>query len=267
VAVPKRLAPITLAVVALALTLTGVIYAVADSNPGATPKDPLALNGYPPTSAQFALKVSTGQAYSVNATVDVNFKKNQVQAHLLLPLFFSAATLDLRLTNGHLYVGSPNLSSIFGKSWISTKLNSPSLFGLSLELTKPDISLISGFSHESVTKNGYLTTYRYQRDNVVLGTTSASPIKMPSSATVRVAITVGSQGELTAATVSETSKGSTLTLDLNVLSYNQPVHVLAPAANQVKPVDISQLLKLLKATPLKSLLSKGFGDLGKTQVS
>jgi hypothetical protein len=90
---------------------------------------------------------------------------------------------------------------------------------------------------------------------------------MPSSATVNVSITVGSQGELTAATVSETSKRSTLVLDLNVLSYNQPVHVLAPAAKDVKPVDISQLLKLLKGTPFKSLLSKNLGDIGKTQVS
>lgn len=266
VAVPKRLAPITLAAVALALTLTGVIYAATDANPGATAKDPLALNGYPPTSAQFALKVSTGQAYSVNATVDVNFKKNQVQAQLLLPLLFSAATVDLRLTHDHLYVGSPNLSSIFGKDWISTKLHTPSLFGLSLELTKPDISLISGFSHESVSKNGYLTTYHYQRDNVILGTNSASPIKMPSAATIKVSLTVGSQGELSAASVSETSKRSTLTLDLTVLSYNQPVHVLSPAANDVKPVDISQLLKLFKGTPLKSL-TKDLGSLGKTQVS
>jgi hypothetical protein len=267
VAVPKRLAPLTLAAVALALTLTGVIYAATDSNPGAIPKDPLVLNGYPPTSAQFALKVSTGQAYSLNANVDVNFKKNQVQAQLLIPLLFSAATVDLRLTHGHLYVGSPNLSSIFGKDWIGTKLHSPSLFGLSLELTKPDISLISGFSHESVTKDGYLTTYRYQRDNVILGTTSKSPIKMPSAATVKITITVGSQGELTAATVSETSRSSTLVLDLNVLSYNQPVHVLAPTAKDVKRVNVSQLLKLLKATPLKSVLSKNFGIIGKTQVS
>jgi len=266
VAVPKRLAPITLACVALALTLTGVIYAATDSNPGAITKDPLALNGYPPTSAQFALKISTGQAYGVNATVDVNFKKNQAQAQLLLPLLFSAATVDLRLTHDHLYVGSPNLSSIFGDAWISTKLHSPSLFGLSLELTKPDISLISGFSHESVTKNGYLTTYRYQRDNVILGTTTKSLIKMPSAATVKISITVGSQGELSAASVSETSKSSTLTLDLKVLSYNQPVHVLAPAAKDVKPVDIAQLLKLFKGTPLKSL-TKDLGSLGKTQVS
>jgi hypothetical protein len=265
-AVPKRVAPITLAVVALALTLTGVIYAATDSNPGSVAKDSLALNGYPPRSAQFALKVSTGQAYSLNATVDVNFKKNQAQAQLEFPLLFSAATVNLRMTHSHLYVGSPNLASIFGKDWISTKLHSPSLFGLSLELTKPDISLISGFSHESVTKNGYLTTYRYQRDNVVLGTTSASPIKMPSAATVKISITVGSQGELTGATVSETSKSSTLVLELTVLSYNQPVHVLAPAPNEVKPVDTSQLFRLLKGTPFKSL-TKDLGSLGKTQVS
>ena len=66
--------------------------------------------------------------------------------------------------------------------------------------------------------------------------------------------------------MSETSKSSTLVLDLNVLSYNQPVHVLAPATKDVKPVEISQLTKLLKGTPLKSL-TKDLGSLGKTQVS
>ncbi len=267
-AVSKRLAPLTLAAVALALTLTGVIYAATDSNPSAIPKDPLVLNGYPPKSADFQIKVSTGQTYSLSANVDVNFRKNTVQAQVLIPLLFSATAVDLRLVHGMLYVGSPNLSSIFGTSWVNTPVSSPSLFGLSLELTKPDISLISGFNHQSVTKNGYLTTYHYQRDNVILGTTSKSPIKMPAIATVNISITVGSQGELSAATVSETSKSSTLTLNLNVLSYNQPVHVTAPAANEVKAVNISSLLKLLNATPLRSLLSiKNLGNLGKIQLN
>jgi hypothetical protein len=268
VAVSKRLAPVTLAVVALALTLTGVIYAATDANPSATPKDPLALNGYPPKTAELALKVTTGGAYSLSGTVDVDFAKDSVQAQLLVPLVFSATAFNLRLVDHHLYIGSSNLSKIFGAPWLATSLKQPSLFGLSLELTKPDISLISGFDHHTVTKNGYLTTYSYQRNNFVLGTISASPIKMPARTDLDVSITVGSQRELTSISVSEKSKRSSLTISLDVLSYNAPLHISAPAAKDVKEENLTFLTKLLDKTPLKGLLSPGgLSNLGKTQLS
>jgi hypothetical protein len=266
--VSKRVAPVALAAVALALTLTGAIYAATDANPAAIPKDPLALHGYPPKTANLQITVSTGQAYNLTANVVVNFRKNQVEAQLLVPLLFSATAVDLRLVHGDLYVGSPNLSSIFDASWITTHVSTPSFFGLSLELTKPDISLISGFNKKSTTKSGYLTTYRFQRDNVILTTPSKSPIKMPASATVDISITVGGQGEFTSATVSETSKTSTLKLTLNVLTYNQPTHIVAPPASDVKPVSSAALQKLLNETPLKGLLSmKDLGSLGTIQLN
>src|SRR5271155_1558053 len=221
-AVSKRLAPATLAVVALALSLSGVIYAATDNNPSGTPKDPLALNGYPPKTAQLALKVTTGGTYSLTGTVDVDFAKDSVQAQLLVPLVFSATAFNLLLVDHHVYIGSSNLSKIFGAPWLATSIKQPSLFGISLEMTKPDISLISGFDHRSVTKKGYLTTYSYRRDNVILGTTSASPITMPAKTDLDVSITVGSQRELTSISVSEKSKRSSLTISLNVLSYNAP---------------------------------------------
>jgi hypothetical protein len=267
-AVSKRVAPLALAAVALALTLVGVVYAASDSNPASIPKDPFALNGYPPKTADFELKVSTGQAYSVDANVNVNFRQNSVQAQLLIPLLFSSAPVDVRLVHGLLYIGSPNLSSIFGASWISSSVGAPSLFGLSLELTKPDVNLISGFNHETVTTDGYFKTYHYQRDNVILSLPSTSPVKMPSALTINASITVGSQGELTAATVSETSKTSTLMISLNAVSYNQPFHAAAPPANEVKKINASQLEKLLNETPFKSLLStKNLGSLGKIQLN
>jgi hypothetical protein len=268
VAVSKRLAPVTLAVVALALTLTGVIYAATNANPSGIAKDPFALNGYPPKTAEMAIKITTGGSYSLTGTAEVDFAKDSVQAQLLVPLVFSATAFNVRLVNHHLYIGSSNLSKIFGAPWLATSIKQPSLFGLSLEMTKPDISLISGFDHRTVTKNGYLTTYNYRRDNVVLGTTSASPIKMPASTDLDVSITVGSQRELTAISVSETSKRSTLTISLNVLSYNAPLRIGAPSAKDVKPVDLKDLTKILDQTPLKGLLSPGnLSNLGRTQLS
>jgi hypothetical protein len=267
-AVSKRLAPLVLAVVALALTVIGVVYAATDSNPASASKDPLALNGYPPKTADVEMKISSGEPYSVDANIDVNFRQNTAQAQLLVPLGFSAAQFNVRMVGGDIYLGSQNLSSIYSRSWIATKLPSLPLFGLSLEMTKPDVSLISGFSNETVTKNGYLTTYDFSRHNVILATPSASPVKMPSALSINASITVGSQGELAAASVSETSKTSTLTLSLNVLSYNQPVHVTAPPAGDVKQVKLSLLKGLLNETPLKGLLSGNIlGSLGQVQLN
>jgi hypothetical protein len=147
-------------------------------------------------------------------------------------------------------------------------VSSPPLFGISLELTKPDVSLISGFSNETVTKNGYLTTYDFRRNNVIIPTPSASPVKMPAGLSIDVSITVGSEGELSAASVSETSNSSTVTISLNVLSYNQSVQVTAPPAGQVKQVNLSLLKGLLKGTPLNGLaLPNILGSLGKIQLN
>jgi len=267
-AAPKRLAPLALAVVAVALTLTGVVYAATDSNPGGATKDPFALNGYPPKTADVEIKISSGQPYGVDANVAVNFRKNTAEAQLQIPLLFSAAQIDVRMVHGRLYLGSANLPSIYGAEWIAAKLPAPSLFGLSLEMTKPDVSLISGFASETITKSGYSTTYAFSRHNVIIATPSTSPVTMPSALTIDLTITVGSQGELTAASVSETSKTSTLTLSLTVLSYNQPVHVTAPPASSVKQVNITSLKKLLNGTPLKDLFSpKILGSIGKIQLN
>jgi hypothetical protein len=267
-AVSKRVAPLALAVVALALTLCGVIYAAADNNPSGTAKDPLALNGYPPKTAVLALKITTGGEYSLTATVDVDFAKDSVQAQLLVPLVFSATAFNLRLVDHQLYIGSANLSSIFGAPWLATSIKQPSLFGLSLELTKPDISLISGFDHRTVTKSGYLTTYSYHRNNVILGTASSSPITMPARTNLDLSITVGSQDELTSASISERTKRSSFTINLDVLSYNTPLSIAAPPARDVKQENAKLLKKLLDETPLKSFFSQlDLSNLGKTQLS
>ena len=76
---------IALVVVAFALTVTGIVIAATDSNPGASAKDPLALNGYPPRSANLLVTLSTGAPYGLSANVTVNFKSNRVDAVVRFP--------------------------------------------------------------------------------------------------------------------------------------------------------------------------------------
>jgi hypothetical protein len=267
-AVSKRLPAVALVVVALALTVTGVVLAATDPNPSARPKDPFVLNGYPPKHADLQVVISSGQAYRVTANVVMDFRNNTVDAQLQIPFMFSATSVDLRLVRSRLYVGASNLSSIVGSPWISVPMKQPSLFGLSLEMTKPDISLIRGFDQETITHNGYATTYNFRRKNVILSTPSALPIKMPSGATVDLSITVGSQGEVTAASLSERSKTSTLLISATVLSYNQPANIAAPPAKDVKPERSSTLRQILGSSPLATLLSpQDLANIGKIQLS
>lgn len=253
-AVSKRLAPVALVVVALALTVTGVVLAATDSNPSGRARDPFQLMGYPPKSANLRVVVSAGPNYQTTADVNVNFVTNNVEAKLSIPLVLSATSVELRLVNNQLFLGSANLSSVVGDPWVSVPLSQPSLFGYSLEMTKPDIWMIKGLGQEKISKSGYSTTYTFQRDKVVLGSTSQQPVRMPGTATLRVSITVGSQGEVTGAVLTLTSKTTAVSITATVLSYNQPARIAAPPATDVKPESIAQLEKQFGVSSLSNLL-------------
>ena len=66
----KKSYGIALAVVALSLTLMGVVLAATDPNPSGIGKDVLVLNGIPPRSTSLLVTVSNGQSYTVSATIN-----------------------------------------------------------------------------------------------------------------------------------------------------------------------------------------------------
>lgn len=259
----KRFGATALGVVAAALTVTGVVLAATDPNPTGIAKDPLALNGYPPKSAEISLVISTGQGYDVHANVDVNFQTNAVEAVVQIPLVFSGVTADLRALNGHLYASTANLSSVIGTRWLSTSLKVPALFGYSLELVRPDLSLITGFAQTTVMKNGYFTTYDFVRHNVAVARLGAAKGALPVVGSLEWRITTGSEGEVTSSALIISAKGSETVLSATVLSYNRPAAVVAPASNEVTPESSTFLAKLLRSTPIASLLvPQNFASLG-----
>jgi hypothetical protein len=267
-AVSKRTGAAVLAVVASALTITGVVLAATDPYPSGLLKDPFALHGYPPKSADLEVVVSTGQAYSVQSNVNINFQTNRIEARLQIPLVFSSVDFDLRMVDHRLYASTPNLSSVIGTKWLSTKMSLPSLFGYSLEFVKPDIPLISGFSHKTITKNGDYTTYDFSRDNVAVTRLGAVKGELPGVGSLEWSITTGSQGEVTASSLVISSKKSMTEITATVLSYNQPARIEAPPAGQVKSEDAKFLEKLLGSTPIASLLvPQNLTSLGSTTLS
>lgn len=241
-AIPRRAPGVALAVVALALTVTGIVIAATDTV-GPSAKDPLALNGYPPTSARLLVVLSAG-GHHISANVDVNFATNAVQADVNLPLLFSTTTLELRLVGGHLYATVPSLASVLGSTWVSVSESAPPLFGLSLEMTKPDVNLVSGYSSLTTTHSGYKTTYTYHYARVHIGALGNLPISLPKGA-INFSVTVGKQGELTGASLTAKSKGDHVSIAVTVLSYNKPAVIVAPPRGEVKPVGSGFLNKLL----------------------
>ncbi len=267
-AVSGKVGAVGLTVVALALTVTGVVLAATDPNPAGAAKDPLALNGYPPRSAQLHVVISTGQAYNVTADVNINFVTNAVAADVQVPMVFSATHLDLRLVGRHIYATSPNLASVIGSKWFSTSASLPSLYGLSLEMTRPDISLISGFPQATVIHHGYYTTYNYHRDNVAITAPPGLPITVPTRAAIDFSITLGRQDELTATSFTVTSATSTASIAVTVLSYNAPATIVAPPARDVTAINSAEIARIFGSTTLGNLFGPhSITQLGQIRIS
>jgi hypothetical protein len=250
-AVRRSFGAILLAVVAAALTVTGVVIAATDHNSAVVVNDHLALNGYPPKSANLLVTVSTGQSFSLTANINVNFATNAIAATLDFPQVFSIAAVDVRLVDNHLFASSASTST---GGWIELPVKLRSLFGTSLELTKPDIALVSGFGQEVITKTNDQTTYTYIRDNVAVSNILSSSKKSVSVGNLKWSITTGSQGEVTSSSVTITSQHSLTKVSAVVLSYNQPLHVVAPPASTVHPVPSSLLRQIFSSSLLKSIM-------------
>jgi hypothetical protein len=246
-AVQKRFLALSLAAVALALTVFGVVLAATDSNPGGVLKDPLVLNGYPPSSAQLIVHLSSGSNFNLSANLAVDFTTSKVDAVVSIPTPVSSAAIELRLAANHLYARSAAQSS---GPWMDAKVKTPALFGVALELTKPDVKLITGFQ-EAVSKSGYSTTYVFNRNHVALtnlfGSSTTSVL-----GSVRWTITVGSQGEVSSSSVTVKSAHTSTTLSVTVSSYNQPVHVTTPT--DVQSIPLSSIDKLVTSKGFPTLL-------------
>ncbi len=249
-----RLAAAALAVVALGLTVTGVVIAATDSSvPGSSGADALALNGYPPTTATIDLTASTAAGSAVSGTVAVDFSTGALEAQVQIPLAFSSVSADLRMVNGHTYLGIGNLASVVGAPWVSVPSPRIGLYGIALEMTKPDIALISAYDSRTVSTANGITTYTFHWAHSHYHAPAAFPLSVPAGSAVTLALSVGSQGELTGGTLTTTTRSSTMTISMTVTSYNRPVHVTAPPAGQVRPITGSQLGKILGGLSLPSL--------------
>lgn len=247
----KRSAGIALAVFATALTVFGVTYAATDSNSSGVAKDPFVLHGYPPKSADLLVTISTGQAYTLSANVNVNFNTSSVEAVVHFPLVFSVTSVDLRLVGKRVYAQAADISS---GTWLAFPIHPPAFFGLSLEMTKPDISFIKGLKETSVTKSGYETTYNYSRDNVALRNLVGVAKNAVVLGSLKLSVSEGASQEFTGGVMTMKSAHASTKVTVQVLSYNQPASIAAPSPSNVKTVVGSTLPQLFKSSSITSIL-------------
>lgn len=266
-AVSQRVWFSTLAIVASALTIVGIVLAATDSNPTGVVKDSLALNGYPPKTADFELNASSGSTYSVHATVEVDFSTDTIKANFVVPLALSGVPVEIRMVNNTVYVTSPNFASVFGTPWIEVPHSIPNIYNYSLELVRPDIALITGFPKEVVTKSGFYVTHDFIRHNVAVTTLGASKSANPKVGRLNWSITTGQQGEVTQSELTIASKTNVTKLDVNVLSYNQPTRVVAPPASQVTFKDPAFVERLLGSLNGMILVPANLSHFSSTNLS
>jgi hypothetical protein len=246
----RRALGLVVAVVAVALTVTGLVLAATDPNPSGVTRDPLALNGYPPKTARITITAATN-GLQASATVEIDFRHSLASAVVNVGLTDAGEAFNAELQGRHLLVRSAAESS---GPWYQVAAPTIPYFGLSLELTKPDIALITGFTSRTETTSGYLTTYTYARDHVAL-----TPLFAPAGTASRLgsvtwSITLGSQGEVTASTLSVTAGHQTSTLSATVDAYNSPRAVILAPVTDVSPVPSGQVASLLHSAGLGSIL-------------
>lgn len=246
----RRLWALAVAVVALALTATGLVLAATDPNPAGLARDPLALHGYPPTTARLAI-VASSSSLQATAEVTVDFRTAVATGVVSVGVTDAGEAFDVQLVGSALYLRSAAETS---GPWYKVATPSLPFFGFSLELTQPDLALISGYDARTVTVAGYHTTYDYTFDHVALTPLFATRTTTSRLGTVHWSITVGSEGEVTASSLVVTTGSSTSTLSATVQAYNSPRTVSPAPVASVSPVPSSEVARLLHSAGVGSIL-------------
>ena len=251
----QRIGARALAAVALALSVFGVVLAATDPNPSGISDKALALNGYPPKTVDMQLTITSNGGSSIIADAKIDFQKQVMQISMDIPSAFSSTPVEIVVTNTDLYVGSQGLVSLAGKPWISEALGTnPPFFGLSLEMTKPDVALITSYRRLLTQYNGQFTTYNFARAMTLRPLTSGQ-IKKPVSGSMNFSITTGKEGQVTAANVTFSSPTQSISVSSKILSYNQPVKVTIPPTSQVATNQNALITSLWNALPVAQILS------------
>jgi hypothetical protein len=216
----RRLLGWFLSVVATALTVAGVTFAATSSNVGDS--SALALGGHPPRTANLTMTIDTGNGVSMNGTGTIDFVHNAMDVELAVPLLITTVNLEVRVVNGHMYLGNAqvaNLKSSSSRPWmdIGPRASSLDLTGLSLTMLKPSLGKLNDgttVSHE----NGLTVYTKRQNSGGLRG---------------MVKLFTESAGQVAGLFIQLDLKTAHLNITATVVNYNRTAHIAAPPASQV----------------------------------
>jgi len=235
---------------AAGLTVFGVVLAAVDPNPAGAPyRDPLALNGYPPTTVGLSFSVQSNSPYNLTGTASVNLASNTATATVQVPFVLGTVTFAARAVDGRVFANNANLNAASHPVWYDSRFKVPSLFGGALELTTPDLSLIKGFPITKVHHDAHSTTYTYEKTGVAVTPVSATHAHS-TLGSVTWTVTTGQQGEVIATGLKIRTKHAFTNVSVNVLWYNHKVTVVAPPRSQWAPLPKSLSSQLRKTSVL-----------------
>lgn len=247
----SRLLAIVVATLALVGTVTGVV--VAATEPSAVVDLTTLGKGAPRTvSMTFTIENSDGTTINGLANMDMRAGKDAIDGYIEFPVILAKAHLNMRVIDGTFYIGAPMLRSAVGATWLSSKVGSMDLAGLALEMAKPEFSLLSqGLGvRPSVTIDGDHTIHTFVTDH--LGA-------MSLGRDLEISVTTGAQGQILDAVIrdlpsqvkgSSSKSGATMSLTMHMVSYNQPLSIVAPKKSDVKPMTSEALNGLAGGNPL-----------------
>jgi len=235
---------------ATGLTIFGVVAAGVDANPSGAPyRDPLALNGYPPTSVGLSFNVHSNSPYTLTGTAAVDLATNAATATVQVPFVLGTVTFTARALQGRVFFNNANLNTATHPVWFDTRFKVPALFGGALELTKPDIALVRGFPITSVRHDAHTTTYTFEKTDVPVTPVSATHTHS-TLGSERWTVTTGSQGEVVSSSLDVRTPHAYTKVVVSVLWYNHPVRVTAPPRDQWAPLPQSLNRQIRKTSVL-----------------
>jgi hypothetical protein len=184
----RRFILIASALCALVLTVWGLDIAATDAN--FPTSDSLRLGGTPPTSVEMSLHVAGLFTVPIDGNVDVNFDSNQLNGTFHADEPFATIAAHVLYDGAH--PGQLAVSTD-GVKWSEIGAPNANLFGLALELTRPDLDLIGGFDSQAIVHRGVFTDHVFSRASGATPRGGNGPLTLT--------ITTGSSGEVTGAAV------------------------------------------------------------------
>ena len=168
-AVSKRTGAAALAVVATALTVTGVVARRHRPQPVGRREGsarPQRLSAQVRRHRGWSCRRAAATACSRTSTSTSALTPSKRRSRF--PSSSRASRPTFAWCDHRLYASTANLSSVIGAKWLSTRLTLPSLFGYSLEFVRPDISLDLRLQSQDRHEERQLHDVRLPRDDVAV---------------------------------------------------------------------------------------------------